>query len=69
MRATKENGKKILKPIKTIHIMEALKEIWLFVRQRKKFWLVPVIVILIIIGLFIVFGGASAMAPFIYSLF
>jgi hypothetical protein len=49
--------------------MEALKEIWQFVRQRKKFWLVPVIVILILIGLLIVFGGASAIAPFIYTLF
>jgi competence protein ComGC len=49
--------------------MEALKEIWQFVRQRKKFWLVPMIVILILLGLLIVFGGASAMAPFIYTLF
>jgi len=49
--------------------METLKEIWLFVSQRKKFWLVPVIAILIIIGLLIVFGGASAVAPFIYTLF
>jgi hypothetical protein len=49
--------------------MEALKEIWLFVRQRKKFWLIPVITILILIGLLVVFGGGSAVAPFIYTLF
>jgi hypothetical protein len=49
--------------------MEALKEIWQFVRQRKKFWLIPVITILILIGLLVVFGGGSAVAPFIYTLF
>lgn len=38
-------------------------------RDRKKFWLAPVIIVLLLIGVLIVFGGGSAVAPFIYSLF
>lgn len=49
--------------------MEFLKDLWLFMKERKKFWLAPVIIILLILGLLIVFGGASAIAPFIYTLF
>jgi len=49
--------------------MEFLKDLWLFMKERKKFWLAPVIVILLLLGLLIVFGGGSAMAPFIYTLF
>ena len=49
--------------------MEFLKDLWLFLKERKKFWLVPVIVVLLILGILIVFGGASAIAPFIYTLF
>jgi len=49
--------------------MEFLKDLWLFMKERKKFWLWPVIIILILLGLVIVFGGGSAIAPFIYTLF
>lgn len=49
--------------------MEFLKDIWLFLKERKKFWLMPVILILILLGALLVFGGSSAIAPFIYSLF
>lgn len=49
--------------------MEFLKDFWLFLRERKKFWLVPVILVLLFVGALIVFGGGSAMAPFIYTLF
>ncbi len=49
--------------------MEFLKDLWNFIRERKKFWLAPVILILLILALLIVFGGASAIAPFIYTLF
>jgi competence protein ComGC len=49
--------------------MEFLKDFWLFLKERKKFWLAPVILVLVIIGLLIVFGGSSAIAPFIYTLF
>lgn len=49
--------------------MEFLKDLWLFMKERKKFWLAPIIIILLLLGLLIVFGGGSAVAPFIYTLF
>jgi hypothetical protein len=49
--------------------METLQEIWRFLRERKKIWLAPVIIVLLLIGLLLVFAGSSAIAPFIYSLF
>ena len=49
--------------------MEYLKDIWLFVRERKKYWLVPVIAVLLLLGFLIVFAGSSALAPFIYTIF
>ena len=49
--------------------MEFLKDLWLFMKERKKFWLVPMILVLLLLGLLIVVGGGSAVAPFIYTLF
>jgi hypothetical protein len=49
--------------------MDILKDLWLFMKERKKFWLAPVIIVLLLIGVMLVFGGSSAVAPFIYSLF
>jgi hypothetical protein len=49
--------------------MEFLKDLWQFVKERKLFWLAPVIIVLLLLGLLIVFGGSSAIAPFIYTLF
>lgn len=49
--------------------MDFLNDIWKFLRERKKFWLAPIIIILLPLGLLIVIGGGSAMAPFIYTLF
>ncbi len=49
--------------------MDFLRDMWRFLRDRKKFWLAPVIIVLLLIGVLIVFGGGSAVAPFIYSLF
>ncbi len=49
--------------------MEFLKDLWLFMKERKKFWLAPLIIVLLLIGILIVFAGGSAIAPFIYSLF
>ena len=45
-----------------------LKELWLFMKVRKKWWLGPVIVILVLLSLLIVFAEGSALAPFIYAL-
>jgi Family of unknown function (DUF5989) len=49
--------------------MDFIKDLIQFLRERKKFWLIPLILILLVLGLIIVFGGASAIAPFIYTLF
>ncbi len=46
-----------------------LHEFWLFMRERKKWWLGPIIVFLVLLGLLIVFAEGSALAPFIYTLF
>lgn len=49
--------------------MDFLKDLWAFLMQRKKFWLAPMIVILMLLGVLMVIGGGSAIAPFIYTLF
>ncbi|MCG6553005.1 DUF5989 family protein [Candidatus Magnetominusculus dajiuhuensis] len=49
--------------------MGILKELWDFLRVRKKWWLLPMILVLLLMGLLIVFAGGSAIAPFIYTLF
>jgi len=49
--------------------MNFVKEMWSFLKERKKIWLAPVIILLILLGVLIVIGGSSAVAPFIYSLF
>ena len=46
-----------------------VKEFWEFLRYRKKFWLLPLIVMLLGLGLLIALSADSAAAPFIYSLF
>lgn len=46
-----------------------LGELWAFMRVRKKWWLGPIIFILILLGLVVVFTEGSALAPFIYTLF
>ncbi|MFT5168132.1 MAG: hypothetical protein ACI8P3_003371 [Saprospiraceae bacterium] len=49
--------------------MGLLKDLWGFLRERKKYWLMPIILVLVLLGLLIVVGGGSSIAPFIYSLF
>lgn len=49
--------------------MSILKELWAFIRTRKKFWLVPIILVIVIFGTLVVLAGTSAIAPFIYTLF
>jgi len=49
--------------------METVKEIWAFLRVRKKFWLAPIIIALMLLGLLIVFAGqAGVVSPFVYML-
>ncbi|HNQ83483.1 MAG TPA: DUF5989 family protein [Bacteroidales bacterium] len=49
--------------------MEYIKDLWDYLKVRKKYWLVPLILILLLLGFLIVFTGGSAVAPFIYTLF
>jgi drug/metabolite transporter superfamily protein YnfA len=44
-------------------------EFWQFLRQEKKYWLVPIVIVFALFGLLIVFSQSSAIAPFIYTLF
>jgi hypothetical protein len=46
-----------------------LRELWLFMRVRKKYWLLPVLIMLAVFGALIVLTQGSAVAPFIYTLF
>jgi hypothetical protein len=49
--------------------MEFLKDILFFIKERKKFWLAPIIIILLLLGGLIAFSSGSAIAPFIYTIF
>lgn len=49
--------------------MELLAELWMFVNARKKYWLLPIIVIMLMLGVIIVLAKSSALAPLIYTMF
>jgi hypothetical protein len=49
--------------------MSFAKELWSFMRTRKKFWLLPVVVVMVLVGALLVMTSGSAVAPFIYTLF
>ena len=49
--------------------MEFLLDLWGFLRVRKKYWLLPIILVLLLVGALIVFTSGSALAPFVYTLF
>jgi len=49
--------------------MTFLSEFWAFLRERKKFWLVPILLILFLFGGLVILSQGSAVAPFIYTLF
>ena len=49
--------------------LSILQEFWGFLRVRKKWWLAPIVLMLLLLGLILVLSEGSALAPFIYSLF
>jgi hypothetical protein len=49
--------------------MEFARELWSFLRIRKKFWLLPIIVMTLVFGVLLLLAQSSAIAPFIYTLF
>jgi hypothetical protein len=59
------NSKKKYKSSK----LSILAEFWQFMRVRKKIWLAPIIIILVLLGLVVVFTEGTAIAPFIYAIF
>ena len=44
-------------------------EVWMFLRQNKKLWLLPIVLVLLLLGALLVFAQSSALAPFIYTIF
>jgi len=49
--------------------MEFVRELWAFLRIRKKFWLLPIVVMTLVFGVLLLLAQSSAIAPFIYTLF
>jgi hypothetical protein len=49
--------------------MSFLRELWQFLRARKKFWLLPIILMMLVVGGLLILAQGSAVAPFIYTLF
>lgn len=49
--------------------MDALKDLWRFLKGRKKWWLLPVVAVLLVVGTLLVLTSGSALAPFIYTIF
>jgi hypothetical protein len=50
-------------------VLELIKDLWDFLKLRKKFWLAPIIFLMLMLGALIVLTSGSAIAPFIYTLF
>jgi hypothetical protein len=53
----------------TVLMIDLLKDLWGFMKERKKFWLAPIIIVMLLLGGLIVLAQGSAIAPFIYTLF
>ena len=50
-------------------MLDLLVDIWGYLKQRKKFWLAPIIILMLLLGVLIVLAEGSAVTPFIYTLF
>lgn len=48
---------------------DIVKDLWAFMKERRKFWLAPIIIVLVMLGALVVFVQGTAVAPFIYTLF
>jgi len=46
-----------------------VREFWMFMRERKKWWLLPILTVMVLVGMLLVFAQGSALAPFIYTIF
>jgi len=50
-------------------MLSMLSEIWALLRTRKKFWLLPIVIVMLLFGALLIFAQSSALAPFIYTIF
>lgn len=50
-------------------MLDLLKDLWAFMGARKKFWLLPIVIVLLLLGVLLVLAQGTAVAPFIYTLF
>jgi len=50
-------------------MVDLLQDLWSFMKERKKFWLAPIILVMLLLGALLVLAQGSAIAPFIYTLF
>ena len=50
-------------------MFELMKDLWVFMRVRKKFWMAPIIIVMLLLGALLIASQGSVMAPFIYTLF
>jgi hypothetical protein len=50
-------------------MLELIKDLWAFMKERKKFWLAPIILMLLLLGALLVLTQGSVIAPFIYTIF
>ena len=49
--------------------LRVLQEFWGFIKHEKKYWMIPIVMVLLLFGLLLIFAQSSAVAPFIYTLF
>jgi hypothetical protein len=50
-------------------MLELIRDLWQFLRERKKIWLAPIFIVMVLLAILIVLGQGSVLAPFIYTLF
>lgn len=50
-------------------MIEVLQDLWRYMRDRKKFWMAPIVVIMLLLGGLLIFAEGSVIAPFIYTIF
>ena len=50
-------------------MLELISDLWAFMRERKKFWLAPIVIVMVLLGGLLILAQGSAVAPFIYTLF
>ena len=66
---TQNISKRCIKEALNMSKLKVVSELWQLMRSNKKYWLAPLIIVLVLIGFLLVVAGSSALAPFIYTLF